>query len=84
MITRPQEAYFLSTRTLPFWIRSRKNSLTEHPARPEEAQAHAQAQLEAQAQWEAQEDAHEECDLPEPPERRWPEERTTGTGITLT
>ena len=62
---------------------SLKKSLTEQPARPEEAQAQAQAQLEAQ------EDAHEECDLrplPElrPPERRLPEEVLTGTLITFT
>jgi len=49
-------------RTLPLWILSSKNSLTEQPARPEEAQAHAQAHEEAQAQAheDAQEDAHEE------------------------
>ena len=45
-----------------------KKSLTEQPARPEEAQAQAQAQLEAQAQEEAQEEAQleerEEWDLP--------------------
>ena len=65
----------------------RKRSLTEHPARPEEAQAHAQAQDEAQAQDDAQEDAQDEaqdewCDeLPECGEERgW----LTGTLITLT
>ena len=45
-----------------------KKSLTEHPARPEEAQAQAQAQLEAQAQEDAQEEAQleerEDRDLP--------------------
>lgn len=74
-------------------MRSIKNSLTEHPARPEEAQAQAQAQLDAQAQLEAQaeaqEDAQEEWEcLPElllcPPERRLPEEVLTGTLITFT
>lgn len=61
--------------------------MTEHPARPEEAQAHAQAQDEAQAQDDAQEDAQDEaqdewCDeLPECGEERgW----LTGTLITLT
>ena len=68
---------------------SLKKSLTEQPARPEEAQAQAQAQLEAQAQEDAQEDAQEECDLrplPElrPPEWRLPEEVLTGTLITFT
>ncbi len=63
---------------------SLKNSLTEHPALPEEAQAQAQAHEEAQAQEEAHEDAQEERglepperpDLPERPERpgRCPEE----------
>lgn len=49
---------------------SLKNSLTEQPARPEEAQAQAQAQLEAQAQEEAQAEAqaHEERGLDPPPE----------------
>ena len=56
-----------------------KNSLTEQPARPEEAHAQAQAQLEAHAQLEAQEEAHEEAqeerDLePLLPERREPPE----------
>ena len=40
---------------------SLKNSLTEHPARPEEAQAQAQAQDEAQAHDDAQEDAQDEA-----------------------
>ena len=55
----------LSTWTLPRWILSLKNSLTEQPARPEEAQAQAHAQLEAQAQLDAQEEA-------QPPDRRVP------------
>ena len=67
---------------------SLKNSLTEQPARPDEAQAHAQAQLDAQAQLEAQEDAQEDRGLepelerrepPDPPEWRRPEGRLTGT-----
>ena len=49
---------------------SSKNSLTEQPARPEDAQAHAHAQEDAHAQLEAQEDAHEERGLELPPERR--------------
>ena len=46
----------------PSWIFSLKKSLTEHPARPEEAQAQAQAQEEAQAQedTQAQEEAQDE------------------------
>jgi len=40
---------------------SLKNSFTEQPARPEEAQAHAQAQDEAQAHEDAQEDAQDEA-----------------------
>ncbi len=36
---------------------SLKKSLTEQPARPEDAQAHAQAQDDAQAHEEAQDDA---------------------------
>jgi len=55
----------LSIRTLPRWILSEKNSLTEQPARPEEAQAQAQAQEEAQAQLDAQAEAQEEWD-PDP------------------
>ena len=35
-------------------------SFTEHPARPEEAQAQAQAQEEAQAQEDAQDEAQED------------------------
>ena len=70
---------------------SMKNSLTEQPARPEEAHAHAQAQEEAQAQEdaqeEAQEDAQEERGL-EPPEclelPECREGRLEGTLITLT
>ena len=59
---------------------SLKNSLTEHPARPEEAHAQAHAQEEAHAQEDAQEDAQEEWDvwlleLWEDPELRLPEER---------
>ena len=63
---------------------SLKKSLTEHPARPEEAQAQAQAQEEAQAQEDAQEEAQEE-DRDFPPDTR-PDERLdlTGTGMTLT
>ena len=69
-----------------------KNSLTEQPARPEEAHAQAQAQEEAQAQEdaqeEAQEDAQEERGLDPPPEcRELPEcreGRLEGTLITLT
>ena len=58
---------------------SLKNSLTEHPARPEEA--HAQAQDEAQAHDDAQEDAQDEAheerergglELRDPPEPREP------------
>ena len=70
-------------RSLPRWMLSLKNSLTEQPARPEDAHAHAQAQLEAQ------EEAQEECDLRLPPELRRPPERPpedlgTGTLITFT
>ena len=63
---------------------SEKNSLTEQPARPEEAQAQAQAQEEAQAQLEAQEDAQEEWDLDprDPPE--WREGRLAGMLSTFT
>ena len=44
---------------------SRKKSFTEHPARPDDAQAQAQAHDDAQAQEDAQEDAQEEwCDDP--------------------
>ena len=52
----------LSTRTLPLWMLSLKKSLTEHPARPDEAQAQAHAQDEAQAHEDAQaqEDAQDE------------------------
>ena len=84
----------LSTLTLPLWICSEKNSLTEHPALPEDAHAHAQAQLEAHAQLEAQEDAQEEAQEerglePDPllPEPRLPEdlyECLTGVLITFT
>ena len=71
---------------------SLKKSLTEQPARPEDAHAHAHAQLEAQAQLCAQEDAHEDAQeergLEPPPERREPpderEGRLTGTLITFT
>ena len=49
----------------PSWMLFLKRSLTEQPARPEEAQAQAQAQEEAQAQDDAQDDAHEErCEDP--------------------
>ena len=74
----------LSIRTLPRWILSEKNSLTEQPARPEEAQAQAQAQEEAQAQLEAQEDAQEEWDPDplDPPE--WREGRLAGMLRTFT
>lgn len=63
---------------------SLKNSLTEQPARPEEAHAQAQAQEDAQAQEEAQEEAQEDAqeewdvwllELWEDPELRCPEER---------
>ena len=84
----------LSTFTLPLWICSEKNSLTEHPALPEDAQAHAHAQDEAQAQLEAQEDAQEEAQEergldpllvpePRPPEDLY-EGLLTGVLITLT
>ena len=69
---------------------SMKNSLTEQPARPEEAHAQAQAQEEAQAQEDAHEEAHEERGLelrlpPEPdPRCLLPEERLTGTLTTFT
>ena len=60
---------------------SLKNSLTEQPALPEDAQAQAQAQEDAQAQLEAQEDAHEDAQEergrdfePDPELRRPPEE----------
>ena len=74
----------LSIRTLPRWILSEKNSLTEQPARPEEAQAQAQAQEEAQAQLEAQAEAQEEWDLDplDPPE--WREGRLAGMLRTFT
>jgi len=68
---------------------SLKRSLTEHPARPEDAQAHAHAHEDAQAQEDAHEEAHDEAqeDRCEPPER-WedpPERgRLTGTLMTLT
>ena len=55
----------------PLWILSLKKSFTEHPARPEEAQAQAQAQEDAQAQDDAQEDAQDEAQ----DERREPFER---------
>ena len=85
----------LSTRTLPRCRLSLKNSLTEQPARPEDAHAQAQAQLEAQAQLDAQEEAQEEAheergldpppDLRDPlPELREPPECLTGTLITFT
>ena len=65
---------------------SMKNSLTEQPARPEEA--HAQAQAQEDAQEEAQEDAQEERGLDPLPERRelpeCREGRLEGTLITLT
>ena len=69
-----------------------KKSLTEQPARPEDAQAQAQAQedTQAQAQEDAQEDAQEErWEEPPlrwllPPECREPPEDRTGTLITLT
>ena len=63
---------------------SLKNSLTEQPARPEEAQAQAQAQEEAQAQLEAQAEAQEEWDLDplDPPE--WREGRLAGMLRTFT
>ena len=81
---------FFSTRTLPSWSLSEKNSLTEHPARPEDAHAQAHAQLDAHAQLEAQEEAQEERGLELPdrrdplPDRREPPERRTGTLITFT
>ena len=71
----------------PLWRLFLKRSFTEHPARPEDAQAQAHAQEDAQAHEDAQEDAHEEwC---EPPEEREDDEeedrgRLTGTLITLT
>ena len=81
----------LSTFTLPLWICSEKNSLTEHPALPEDAQAQAQAQLEAHAQLEAQEDAHEEAHEergldPRLTEPRLPEDLPEGllTGVLIT
>ena len=62
---------------------SLKKSFTEHPARPEEAQAQAQAHEEAQAQWEAQaqEEAQEEWweDPPRGPDGREERGRLTGT-----
>ena len=69
-----------------------KNSLTEHPALPEDAHAQAHAQEEAHAQLEAQEDAHEEAQeergldpllVPEP---RLPEDLCEGllTGVLIT
>ena len=67
-----------------------KNSFTEHPARPEEAQAQAHAQEEAQAQEDAQEEWEEWLlELWEDPELRLPEERElyvdlTGVLTTLT
>ena len=77
---------------------SLKNSFTEQPTRPEEAQAHAQAQDEAQAHEDAQEDAQEEAheergredlELRDPPEPREPcrpppKVCPTGTLITFT
>lgn len=83
----------LSTLTLPLWICSEKNSLTEHPALPEDAQAHAHAQEEAHAQLEAQEDAQEDAQEergldpllvpePRPPEDLY--ECLTGVLITFT
>ena len=84
----------LSTFTLPRWMLSLKNSLTEQPARPEEAHAQAHAQLEAHAQLDAQEEAQEEAqndaqeerglDPPELLYRLGPPEWWTGTLITLT
>ena len=77
----------LSTRTLPRWILSLKNSLTEHPALPDDAHAQAQAQLDAHAQLDAQDDAQEELLLELLlellPELRL-EDRLTGVLITLT
>ena len=70
------------------WTFSVKRSFTEHPARPEEAQAQAQAQEEAQAQEDAHEDAHE--DAQDETHEEWCEGpevergRLTGTLITLT
>lgn len=72
---------------------SLKKSLTEQPARPEDAHAHAHAQLEAHAQLDAQEEAHEDAqeerglELLEdpPPERRDPPEwRGWLTGVLIT
>ena len=88
----PLYYFLLSTLTLPLWICSEKNSLTEHPALPEEAQAQAHAQLDAHAQLEAQEDAHEEAHEergldPRLTEPRLPEdlyECLTGVLITFT
>jgi hypothetical protein len=68
---------------------SLKNSLTEQPALPEEAQAQAQAQEDAHAQLDAQEEAQEERGLdPEPecrpPVWRWPDGRAGGMLTTFT
>lgn len=51
---------YFRTRTRPSWMLDLKKSFTEHPARPEEAQAHAHAQEDAQAQEDAHEEAQEE------------------------
>ena len=67
-----------------------KKSFTEHPARPDDAQAHAQAHDDAQAQDEAQDETHaqdERCDPPPervPPDRVPPPDRGRLTGILTT
>ena len=98
ILLHPLPDHLPMTRTRPSWILFLKKSFTEHPARPEEAQAHAQAQEEAQAQEDtqaqAQEDAQEDAQEERweepplrwllPPECREPPEDRTGTLITLT
>ena len=80
----PFSFLLLSTRMRPRWILSAKKSFTEHPARPEDAQAQAHAQEDAQAQEDAHEDAQEEA------QEEWCEDpddervRATGTLMTLT
>ena len=77
----------LSTRMRFLCTLSRKRSFTEHPARPEDAQAQAQAQWDAQAQ----EDAHDEAQEERETQEEWCDEAqegrervTTGTLTTLT
>ena len=75
--------YLLSSiRTRPWWRLSLKKSLTEQPARPEDAHAQAQAQDDAQAHEEAQ--AHDDAQEPDLLECELPLERGVRTGTFTT